>query len=72
MSKVKEVIVAAGNQNDSKLIGQLENEINLMRNLKHPHIVCYLGHDYMGATTIYCIITCINIIVTSNIRQYTN
>eukprot|EP00439_Symbiodinium_sp_Y106_P026643 s4310_g3.t1 len=43
---VKEVVINASDSADMKFKDQLENEIQI--ELKHPRIVAYLGHDYMG------------------------
>ncbi|CAK8992909.1 unnamed protein product [Durusdinium trenchii] len=40
---VKEVYIDVQHQPDEKLKVQLENEIDLMRSLRHPHIVSYYG-----------------------------
>ncbi|CAE7526429.1 mkkA [Symbiodinium sp. CCMP2456] len=45
---VKEVVINASDSADMKFKDQLENEIQIVKELKHPRIVAYLGHDYMG------------------------
>eukprot|EP00929_Paragymnodinium_shiwhaense_P118465 TRINITY_DN9038_c0_g1_i1.p1 TRINITY_DN9038_c0_g1~~TRINITY_DN9038_c0_g1_i1.p1 ORF type:complete len:563 (+),score=87.29 TRINITY_DN9038_c0_g1_i1:153-1841(+) len=47
MFAVKEVLVSNGYESDQKLRRDLENEVNIMRDLRHEHIVAYLGHDYI-------------------------
>ena len=42
-----EVGINPADSSDLKFKEQLENEIQIVKNLKHPRIVAYLGHDYM-------------------------
>mmetsp|Transcript_18203 Transcript_18203/g.33448 ORF Transcript_18203/g.33448 Transcript_18203/m.33448 type:complete len:455 (-) Transcript_18203:85-1449(-) len=44
---VKEVLLNTDQESDAKLRLALQNEVNLLKDLKHPHIVSYLGHDYI-------------------------
>jgi len=44
---VKEVRIDQKHSTDVKYLMSLENEININRELKHPHIVSYYGHDYI-------------------------
>lgn len=44
---VKEVLINSSDRRDAKFRESLENEVNIMKALKHPHIVEYLGHDYL-------------------------
>lgn len=44
---VKQVVLSTEEEADVKLKLSLENEVNLLQDLHHPHIVSYLGHDYM-------------------------
>mmetsp|Transcript_13757 Transcript_13757/g.25196 ORF Transcript_13757/g.25196 Transcript_13757/m.25196 type:complete len:608 (+) Transcript_13757:63-1886(+) len=44
---VKEVMVA-GSDEDQQYLQQLENEVSIMKELSHPHIVRYLAHDYVN------------------------
>lgn len=46
---VKQVLLNAEEEADVKLKQSLENEINLLQDLHHPHIVSYLGHDYIDS-----------------------
>merc|ERR1740121_1495771 len=46
---VKEVPIDLNSESDKKYLEDLENEVSIMRELKHPHIVSYLGHDYMDS-----------------------
>jgi serine/threonine protein kinase len=43
---VKEVLVDVQDQTDEKFRKQLQNEVDLYKDLNHPCIVAYLGHDY--------------------------
>eukprot|EP00930_Biecheleria_cincta_P093432 TRINITY_DN8379_c0_g2_i3.p1 TRINITY_DN8379_c0_g2~~TRINITY_DN8379_c0_g2_i3.p1 ORF type:complete len:780 (-),score=122.75 TRINITY_DN8379_c0_g2_i3:90-2306(-) len=45
---VKEVRIDRKNNADVKLKTDIENEICIYKDLSHPHIVQYLGHDYMS------------------------
>jgi mitogen-activated protein kinase kinase kinase len=42
---VKQVPINDSDELDCKFQAALRNEIDLMQNLQHPHIVSYLGHD---------------------------
>ncbi|CAE8618137.1 unnamed protein product, partial [Polarella glacialis] len=44
---VKEIPINTMNQRDEQFKQQLENEVSIMKDLRHPHIVAYLGHDYL-------------------------
>lgn len=44
---VKEVPINRRDAQDEEFRASLENEVSIMRDLKHPHIVAYLGHDYI-------------------------
>merc|ERR1712187_583694 len=44
---VKEVRIDGKLDTDVKFKTSLENEISIYKELKHPHIVSYLGHDYI-------------------------
>jgi len=44
---VKEVPINAMDKRDAQFKDSLENEVNIMKSLQHPHIVAYLGHDYL-------------------------
>mmetsp|Transcript_23267 Transcript_23267/g.65099 ORF Transcript_23267/g.65099 Transcript_23267/m.65099 type:complete len:486 (+) Transcript_23267:47-1504(+) len=46
---VKEVLISAPNAADVKFREDLEREVGIMQHLKHPHIVRYLGHDYIAS-----------------------
>jgi len=46
---VKEVQINPNNAADWKFRADLENEIDIVKNLKHPRIVSYIGHDYMDS-----------------------
>jgi len=51
---VKEVQINTDDEADMKFKKELENEISIVKDLKHPRIVSYLGHDYMnGCLYIY-------------------
>eukprot|EP00435_Cladocopium_sp_Y103_P022141 s4448_g5.t1 len=41
------VLINSSDRRDAKFRESLENEVNIMKALKHPHIVEYLGHDYL-------------------------
>ena len=43
----QEVGINSSDKSDLKFKEQLENEIQMMKDLKHPRIVTYFGHDYM-------------------------
>jgi len=50
MFAVKEVRVDHRIDSDRKFRQSLENEISICKELHHPHIVCYLGHDYIDSS----------------------
>lgn len=45
---VKEVVVDTRDKDDEKFRAALQNEVDLCKDLKHPHIVSYLGNDYLN------------------------
>jgi len=45
---IKEVLIDEKIESDNKFKEALENEINIYKDLKHDHIVAYLGHDYIN------------------------
>jgi len=47
---VKEVALDLRDQSDDKFRRALQNEIDLYKDLQHPHIVSYLGQDSIGGT----------------------
>lgn len=47
MLAVKEVLINIEDGDDNKFKQDLENEVDILQRLKHPHIVGYLGHDYI-------------------------
>jgi len=46
---VKEVVINAWDKNDLCFKEALEGEISILQNLKHPHIVSFLGHDCLDS-----------------------
>lgn len=44
---VKEVPINSRDDGDEEFRALLENEVRIMEGLTHPHIVTYLGHDYV-------------------------
>jgi serine/threonine protein kinase len=51
---VKEVMLDSQDDKDDKFRKSLQNEIDLLKDIKHPRIVQYLGHDYLeGRLYIY-------------------
>lgn len=46
---VKEVLINTSDAADVKFKEALENEVQICSKLKHPSIVSYLGHDYIGS-----------------------
>eukprot|EP00927_Polykrikos_kofoidii_P060865 TRINITY_DN55770_c0_g1_i1.p1 TRINITY_DN55770_c0_g1~~TRINITY_DN55770_c0_g1_i1.p1 ORF type:complete len:541 (+),score=120.08 TRINITY_DN55770_c0_g1_i1:134-1756(+) len=46
---VKEVPVNMADDDDQKFVKELENEVEIMKDLRHPHVVSYLGHDYIDS-----------------------
>jgi len=49
---VKEVVLDAKDKDDDKFRQSLQNEIDLCKDINHPNIVSYLGHDSV-ATRLY-------------------
>jgi len=49
MFAVKEVRIDRKLDTDVKFQSDLENEIEIYKELSHPHIVAYLGHDYIDS-----------------------
>lgn len=45
---LEEVYINTSDRSDLKFKEQLENEIQMMKDLKHPRVVTYFGHDYVG------------------------
>lgn len=45
MLAVKEIRIDARNDADNKFKADLEKEIDICKDLKHPHLVSYFGHD---------------------------
>jgi serine/threonine protein kinase len=43
---VKEVLLDSQDQTDEKFRKSLQNEVDLLKEIQHPRIVAYLGHDY--------------------------
>jgi hypothetical protein len=50
---VKEVLLDTQDQTDDKFRRSLQNEIDLYKDLNHPCIVAYLGHDYTMEGRLY-------------------
>merc|ERR1719277_61719 len=51
---VKEVRIDRKLDSDLKFVAALENEVSIYKELSHPHIVSYLGHDNLdGSMFIY-------------------
>lgn len=51
---VKEVLLDPSDKDDMSFRASLEHEISILKDLKHPRIVSYLGHDYIeGLLYIY-------------------
>lgn len=50
MFAIKEVVIDKKVEADMKYKEALENEISLYEELAHPHIVSYLGHDYINSS----------------------
>merc|ERR1712176_1709927 len=46
---VKEVPINARDAHDEEFKLSLENEVSIMKDLVHPNIVAYLGHDYIDS-----------------------
>jgi len=44
----KEVLLDAKDKSDDKFRAALQNEIDLYKDLQHPHIVSYFGNDYVS------------------------
>lgn len=49
MIAVKEVKIDQMDEHDVRFRLALENEVSICQDLKHPHIVRYLGHDYLDS-----------------------
>lgn len=47
---VKEVLVDQSDNSEMEFKAALENEVSILKNLKHPSIVSYLGHDYIDSS----------------------
>eukprot|EP00930_Biecheleria_cincta_P032023 TRINITY_DN22223_c0_g2_i1.p1 TRINITY_DN22223_c0_g2~~TRINITY_DN22223_c0_g2_i1.p1 ORF type:complete len:472 (+),score=83.81 TRINITY_DN22223_c0_g2_i1:39-1418(+) len=47
---VKEVLVDESDKSEMELKAALENEVSILKDLKHPSIVSYLGHDYIDSS----------------------
>jgi len=45
----KEVQINASDESDLKFKASLENEIHICKDLSHPRIVAYYGHDYIAS-----------------------
>lgn len=45
---VKEVVLDSRDESDDKLRTAIQNEVGLYTELEHPHIVRYLGQDYVA------------------------
>lgn len=43
---VKEAVLADKDEDDCRYRDRLEDELNICKELRHPHIVSYIGHDY--------------------------
>merc|ERR1719389_941301 len=50
---VKELLLDPQDESDGQFRQSLQNEIDLYKDLKHPHIVSYLGHDYVADGRLY-------------------
>jgi len=51
---VKEAVIADKDEDDKRFRDRLEEELSICMELRHPHIVSYLGHDYeAGRLLIY-------------------
>lgn len=46
---VKEVAINPADDADLRFKADLENEVSILKDLQHPRIVSYLGHDYMDS-----------------------
>lgn len=47
---VKSALFEEGNEDDRRFRARLEDELNICRELRHPHIISYLGHHYHEGT----------------------
>lgn len=45
---VKEVVLDAQDKEEEKFRKSLQNEVDLYKDMQHPRIVSYLGHDYVA------------------------
>merc|ERR1719198_2324699 len=50
MFAVKEVRIDGKIDAERKFQKSLENEVSICKELQHPHIVSYLGHDYIDSS----------------------
>mmetsp|Transcript_17600 Transcript_17600/g.38779 ORF Transcript_17600/g.38779 Transcript_17600/m.38779 type:complete len:460 (-) Transcript_17600:47-1426(-) len=47
---VKKSTVTQSDEEDRKYLAKLREELDILRSLRHPNIICYLGHEYTGGT----------------------
>jgi len=47
---VKKSTVTESDEEDRKYLAKLREELDILRSLRHPNIICYLGHEYAGGT----------------------
>jgi len=52
---VKEAVLADKDDDDNRFRDRLEDELNICKELRHPHIVSYLGHDYQDSHLYICL-----------------
>mmetsp|Transcript_57430 Transcript_57430/g.168149 ORF Transcript_57430/g.168149 Transcript_57430/m.168149 type:complete len:502 (+) Transcript_57430:22-1527(+) len=52
---VKEALLAEKDENDSRFRDRLEDELDICKELRHPNIVSYLGHDYEDGRLYICL-----------------
>lgn len=43
---VKQAVLEEGNEDDNRYHEKLRQELEIYKELRHPHVVSYLGHDY--------------------------